>query len=460
MKKYSVLVLTMSTLSDPMTQNPDPFQNRYILQVQNEDDSFHLVGETYHAIGQLEPVPQYILDTYGNITYYIILATEKATAPLQFDFNVDEFNKKIRDTGIGGEIAFDAGETISAVTFFEKRIKAFHKQRGVEEPSFSVVDISENDPGKGIKELLDEVRRIYKECVEANTDASIDDCWSLYVDIHGGLRATSFATFTLIQILSAPDMDDEKDVEKKSGESKEQYIARLTDGKPTIPVTKIYTVNFDPTDRGLNYIVDQTKLYNIYAKESIEAYMNYGQYAQMALRSRINPFAEDVKPYAFISYRRTDAPKERFTFLGSLKKGGYRYWYDDSIPVMDDWKKTLEQANTKCSVFIALITKDYYRSYQCVKELAQAIDQEKPILLYSLDKSDLYSPIKKGDDSITLTDSETGHSVTINREDIKKHIDWRNHLALDNQLFEDIYQLPALLDKLSSNPAFQELKEE
>ena len=457
MKKYSVLVLTMSTLSDPLTQNPDPFQNRYILQVQNEDNSFRLVGETYHAIGQLEPVPQYILDTYRKITHYIILATEKAKNPLSYDWK--SINKKIVETGINGQIEYIKDEKISAVTFFEKRIKALHKLKGVEEPSFSVVDISENDPGKGIKELLDEVRGIYKKCVETNTDESIDDCWSLYVDIHGGLRATSFATFTLIQILSAPDMDDEKDLEKKSGESKEQYIARLTDGKPTIPVTKIYTVNFDPTDRGMNYIVDQTKLYNVYTKESIEAYMNYGQYAQMALRSRIDPFADEVKPYAFISYRRTDAPKERFTFLGSLKKGGYRYWYDDSIPVMDDWKKTLEQANEKCSVFIALITKDYYRSYQCLKEMAQAIDQKKPILLYSLDKTPLYSPIKKGDDSITQTNSETNDSITIYRENIEKSIDWRNHLALDNQLFDDIYQLPALLDKLSSNPEFQALKE-
>ena len=469
MKKYRVLVLAMSTLPDPLHGHKDPFKNIYKYQrLETEDDTIYRVRQEYRGIGQLEPVPQYLLDRYGEITHYVILATKEAKASLSYPFSVDELKTKIRETGIGGEITFNAGETISAVTFFEKRVEAFHKEKTFMRPCFKDdICLSEDKPEEGIEELMQYIRNLYKDYRKDNKDIGLDEDpdqnWKLYVDIHGGLRAMSFIASTLIQVLSMPDLDEEKDVMSKEGETEKNYIARLTDGRPVIPVTKIYTINYDNSGNNISYIVDQTKLYDVYSRESIEAYMNYGQYAQMALRSRIDPFDATVKPYAFISYRRTDAPKERFTFIGSLKQAGFRYWYDDSIPVLEDWKKTLEQANSNCKIFIALISKEYFNSFQCVKELTQAIQENKQIFLVSIDQTPLYLSLEEGKDSIYLTNGEKEGSGKFEHAEIKKsdleEIKKKQHQALDNNMRDGIFQPSALIDKLSSNSEFQALKE-
>ena len=458
MKQYNVLVLAMSTLSDPLNKHTYPFDNLYYYRkLQTEDETIEKICEPYHGIGQLEPVPQYLLDRYGEITHYVILASEKAKETR--NYNWCGVNLEIKNKGIGGEIEVKSGEQLSALTFFEKRIEAFHRDGKFDMPHFEEIDLSDDNPQDGIEKLLEYVRKLFAECRDNNRDENPDDCWRMYVDIHGGLRAMSFIATTLIQILSIPDLDDESDLNLKSGESNTDYISRLTDGRPVIPVTKIYTINFDGANTNKSWIVDQTKLYDVYSKESIKAYMNYGQYAQMALRSTIDPYEDDVKPYAFISYRRADAPKERFTFLGSLKNAGYRYWYDDSIPVRADWRETLEKANKKCTIFIALITKGYYSSYQCLKEMAQAIEEKKPILLFSLDRTPLYSPVQEGASEITLTDEENKNPVTIRQDEINDSISRWNQLDLNDHLRDGIYQLSALIDSLHNCDEFKPLRE-
>lgn len=475
MKKYNILVLAMSTLPDPLVKNQytgnTAFDNCYVFSGSDMENQ-----KIYHGIGQLEPVPQYILDRYGALTHCIILQTPEVQESKPFDW--EQINQKIIAEGDKATIDYVAGEPISAMRFFEKRMEAFYRQREnadrtdcadfKQKPKFVPIDISEDAPEKGLEDLLKAISTLYVECLTENEDKVDKKVWQLFVDVHGGYRAASLAMFALIQSLSAPDEQDLISGRDNAG------IARLTDGKGTIPIKHVYTVNFDFSKKNPeedpHTIVDKTEFYQIFTKASLEAYMNYGQYAKIALKPTINLKEYKGEPYAFISYRRMDAPKERFAFLGVLKKEGFRYWYDDSIELQTDWKKTLKTAVKNSSVFIALITKNYYDSFQCLKELRQALDENKTILFVSLDRTDLYSPecdiTKELKENILNENGEVIGEKTVDTVTVYKNeleiIGEKQHLSLKDFLIDGVFQPSSLKDKLindlcKNNEAFRAL---
>lgn len=452
-KDYRVLVLAMSSLPNPL----NAFKNRYVFKNDNGVSS-----KMYHGLGQLEPVPQYILDTYGAITHYVILETEAVKLAKDYDWN--KINEKIKTEGDTATFKYIPGEAVSSVGFFKKRVDAFHRMRNLNQPTYVDVDFSDDDPEPGFANILKSIRTLYARCKEENQNRNIDDCWQLFVDVHGGLRDASFVLFSLIHNLSAP---DEQDL-RKWDERISSAIAHLTDGKGTVPVERIFTIAFDPTGNieKPHAILDRTKLYEMFIRESLESYMNFGQYAGVALKSDIDLKAKTIPPYAFISYRRLDAPKERFAFLGILKKDGYRYWYDDAIDLQEDWAKKLEKANDKSTVFIALITAHYYESYQCVKELRQALDKMETVeesvcrmLLVSTDGTSLYPPIEGGD--LTVTDEQSHESIVIKKSELEK-LTKVNHCNLGSLMHKGVFDKSQLLAKLESlcegNEAFKSIK--
>ena len=74
MKHYRVLVLAMSTLSDPLKMGA--LKNRYYYKCE-ENGNTQYKGN-YHGIGQLEPIPLYFMEQFGDISHMIILTTHKA----------------------------------------------------------------------------------------------------------------------------------------------------------------------------------------------------------------------------------------------------------------------------------------------------------------------------------------------------------------------------------------------
>lgn len=452
-KDYRVLVLAMSSLPDPLQEGfgKDAFKNRYVYKSDNV-----VLSNVYHGLGQLEPVPQYILDTYGAITHYVILETDAVKIAKNYDWN--GINEKIEKEGDSTTIKYVPGESVSSVGFFKKRMDAFHEIRNFNLPNYVDIDFSDDQPEPGLANLLKSIRTLYSRCKEENKNRNIDDCWQLFVDVHGGLRDASFVLFSLIHNLSAPDEQDLSEWDERINSA----VAHLTDGKGTIPVERVFTVNYDSTDgSGPQCIVDRTELYAMFIRESLEAYMNYGQYAGLALKTDIDLDAETVLPYAFISYRRLDAPKERFAFLGILKKYGYRYWYDDAIDLQADWASRLQAANDKSTIFIALITAHYYESYQCVKELRQALDKKEAsseILLVSTDGTSLYPPIE-GD--LTVTDEQSHESVTIEKAELVELTE-ANHCNLGSLMHNGVFDKSQLLAKLTdlckNNEVFKSIK--
>lgn len=450
MKHYRVLVLAMSTLSDPLKVGA--LKNRYYYKCE-ENGNTQYKGN-YHGIGQLEPIPQYIMEQYGDITHVIILTTNKTTDKL-LSYDWEKINEQIalleENGGQGDGAVIDLTEEekengLSAVEFFKKRMAAFCKKRGIHTPHFKVIDFSEEQPEAGLNGLMQSIRKLYQDYRNDNKNDTDDQNWQMFVDVHGGLRDASFVIFAMIHNLSAPDEQDLIGM----GEKISAAIARLTDGKGTVPVTGVFTIYFDAAQNGgKSLIVDRTDFYNMFVRESLEAHMNYGQYAGIALKSDIDPESDDFRPYAFISYRRLDAPKERFAVLGILKKEGYRYWYDDGIELHEDWQGKLELANAKSAVFIALITKQYYKSYQCVKELRQALDEKRPgdILLISTDGTSLYPPFSDGKNGFTIPDQDGHTSISIRKDEIEG-ITKDNHLNLRDQMHHGVLDKMQFTDKL------------
>ena len=106
-------------------------------------------------------------------------------------------------------------------------------------------------------------------------------------------------------------------------------------------------------------------------------------------------------------------------------------------------------ANDKSTVFIALITAHYYESYQCVKELRQALDKKEAlskILLVSTDGTSLYSPTE-GD--LTVIDEQSHESVTIEKSEFDKLLH-SNNCNLVSLMHNGVFDKSQLLDKLTN----------
>jgi hypothetical protein len=440
-----VLVLAMSTLSARVLSGPSAYKFKAFDEAEKES-SGEYVGEPIAGLGQMEVIPKYLKREYEAegkdtpaITHIVILQTPESTKPAEF-FNVprkgcksaEETCQAIRDKYDGTYIDMGDLSAISAVEFFKRRMK----NEGIE-AEFIPIDVNTEKPETGMHELQTTIRNLY---------ARSEGDWKLWLDIHGGFRDISMVMFGLLQMLAAPDEQDLGNITSVSPDIS-AYIKHFNDQQSTVPVDEIYTIEHDP-ETHLGVILERTSFYRTFAKPAITAYMNYGQYAQMALRSSID-IGHDPDPYAFISYRRIDATSERYTFLGVLKKNDYLYWYDDSIKPLDVWRDDLITAVDKCTVFFALITRRYYESLQCVKELKQAIKKGKLVIFVSLDQTTLYKP--QGDIHIVEDDDE----VTLPASMLAPYLDIQQ-FSLEALVHEGVFQESELKKRLEELCAIDE----
>lgn len=407
-KDKHILVLAMSDLYRFK-------ENWYQFAPQKEHQS-----EKFCGVGQMEVIPQFIEKyIHEKITHILILETSVTNKHLKDDY-VQEL-KKLIDTSETQLISFEDEkkerefyDEVTAVSFFKKRMEYLNIN-----PEYKDIPFDENQPSEGLEELLNWIRILYRECEEEGGD------WKLWLDAHGGFREISLALSTFMQMLSTTDM---------SG------YPKLLDAQKVISADAVYSVQFNNDSAWDNpsEITDKTHFYNDFATSGLKAYMNYGQYLQAAL----SPIDSKDEEYAFISYKHEEADKERLMFMSMLKKGNYRYWYDDGIHFGSDWVDELEER--KCSemnvLFIALISKGYLTSPQCLKELKDAIHMGKKTILVSLDDTPLY--MNNG-----IVAERNGMRVEISKEelDILTRI---QHINLKCYILNDVLQESRLLEKL------------
>ncbi|MBR3358657.1 MAG: toll/interleukin-1 receptor domain-containing protein [Solobacterium sp.] len=409
MKAYHVLVLAMSDLRDPIVRrkNGEEAVSENIYRYGSETE------KEYRGIGQLEVIPRFIADHYDTeITHYIILETPETTKKLDHDFQ--KFNTLCPE-----KIDLEPGEKLSAVEFFRRRVTSFGLSGDVP-PVFIDVPLDIEHPENGIQEVLDHIRSLYQNCMDEQGD------WKLWLDTHGGFREISMAMFSLMQVLSATAIDG---------------VPKIADGQKIIEVDGVYTVRFNAV-ASCQIIKDLTKFYRLFTLPVFKAYMNYGQYFLDVIAPD-----ESGKPYAFVSYRSSDAEKERYMILAMLKKAELLYWYDDGIHLYDDWAETLERKNEGCTVFIALLSRDYFSSPQCLKELRKAIAMQKPIIFISLDDT---LPYISGD----VADPDHPDTILFTKEEMEALSHRQQVYMYRKYVKNDVLQEHHLLSELMRETGF------
>lgn len=75
------------------------------------------------------------------------------------------------------------------------------------------------------------------------------------------------------------------------------------------------------------------------------------------------------EPFVFISYSHKNIEKV-FKYIKMLHEKGIHIWYDEGIPVSEEWRKTLAQKIETCSAFIAFLSVPAVASKNVLDEIA------------------------------------------------------------------------------------------
>lgn len=101
---------------------------------------------------------------------------------------------------------------------------------------------------------------------------------------------------------------------------------------------------------------------------------------------------EGTEPYIFLSYKR-EHKDLMLKLFNQLTRAGYRVWCDQEIALSYKWRKVITKKTKECTHFIALATKDYFKSFYCNCELDEAIDSYIELYESADNDSSLCAPI-------------------------------------------------------------------
>lgn len=107
------------------------------------------------------------------------------------------------------------------------------------------------------------------------------------------------------------------------------------------------------------------------------------------------PFAayEGKNPFLFVSYAHVDK-LHVYPIIDYLNKAGIKIWYDEGIPVSENWKKIIVENIEKCKAFLVFITPHILNSDYVQKEIAFALKREKPFFPVYLKETKLTSELE------------------------------------------------------------------
>lgn len=92
----------------------------------------------------------------------------------------------------------------------------------------------------------------------------------------------------------------------------------------------------------------------------------------------------DIAPFVFISYARENL-EASLMCVEQMNAAGISAWRDNNIEIGVDWYEELEKRISGCACVIALVSKEFYESKHCKRELRYADALQKPILPMILD---------------------------------------------------------------------------
>ena len=99
------------------------------------------------------------------------------------------------------------------------------------------------------------------------------------------------------------------------------------------------------------------------------------------------------RPYAFVSYAHDDADVV-FAEFEALSAAGLRFYYDEGIHPGHTWHQELAKAIEQCAVFVLFVTARSVASRNCQRELAFALDNDKPVVAVHLEDTELPAGVR------------------------------------------------------------------
>lgn len=100
------------------------------------------------------------------------------------------------------------------------------------------------------------------------------------------------------------------------------------------------------------------------------------------------------EPYIFVSYSHADTEKV-YQILKIIDKEKYRFWYDDTMEIGEDFREELRLRIENCTAFLLFISKTSMQSKYCGMEIITAFKHDKKIFPVYLDESvEIPAPLK------------------------------------------------------------------
>ena len=97
---------------------------------------------------------------------------------------------------------------------------------------------------------------------------------------------------------------------------------------------------------------------------------------------------EGDDPFVFVSYSHTDR-LQVYPIIDYLNKTGINIWYDEGIPVSEDWKKSIVENLERCRTFLVFITPHIIDSDYVRKEISFALKKKKKLFAVYLKETEL-----------------------------------------------------------------------
>ncbi|MFX1495558.1 MAG: tetratricopeptide repeat protein [Promethearchaeota archaeon] len=119
-----------------------------------------------------------------------------------------------------------------------------------------------------------------------------------------------------------------------------------------------------------------------------ESFLSDPQQFQMPFKAY-----EGDKPFVFVSYSHTDR-LQVYPIIDYLNKTCVNIWYDEGIPISEDWKKSIVENLERCSAFLVFITPHIIDSEYVRREISFAVKKHKPFFSVYLKETELPSELE------------------------------------------------------------------
>ena len=95
-----------------------------------------------------------------------------------------------------------------------------------------------------------------------------------------------------------------------------------------------------------------------------------------------------AEPFVFTSYAHSDK-QHVYPIINSLNKAGINIWYDQGIPISENWKKSIAVNLEQSTAFLVFISPQVIDSEYVKKEISFALKKKKPFIGVYLQKTTL-----------------------------------------------------------------------